>query len=100
MDADSNPAASSATEVRDLRSGTPVWRSYPAKAVAPTKLRAGVAADVLIIGAGVSGALVAEAATARGLSTVLIDRRPPGHGSTAASTALLQFEIGNQLILK
>jgi glycine/D-amino acid oxidase-like deaminating enzyme len=32
------------------------------------------------------------------LTTVVLDRRPPGRGSTAASTALLQFEIDTPLI--
>ncbi len=49
--------------------------------------------DVVVLGAGITGALVAEASTALGLSTAVLDRRPPGQGSTAASTALLQFEI-------
>lgn len=53
--------------------------------------------DVVIVGAGITGALLAEALTARGLTTIVVDRRPPGQGSTAASTALLQFEIDTPL---
>lgn len=53
---------------------------------------------MVIVGAGVTGALVAEATTAAGLSTIVIDRRLPARGSTAASTALLQFEIDTPLI--
>ena len=86
-------AEASATEVRDLRTGTAVWERYPHLPVATEPPLRSLAADVVIVGAGITGALVAEAATARGLSTVLLDRRPPAHGSTAASTALLQFEI-------
>ncbi len=85
----------SATEVRDLHTGTPVW---PALRVPAEILAAPVVADVVVLGAGVTGAMVAEAATAAGLSTVVLDRRPPGRGSTAASTALLQFEIDTPLI--
>ena len=55
-------------------------------------------ADVVVVGAGITGALVAEAATTMGLATVILDRRLPAHGSTAASTALLQFEIDTPLI--
>jgi glycine/D-amino acid oxidase-like deaminating enzyme len=54
--------------------------------------------DVVVVGAGITGALVAEATTAMGLATVVLDRRPPALGSTAASTALLQFEIDTPLI--
>ena len=88
----------SATEVRDLRTGEQVWRAYRSSAPSAERLRSGLSVDVAILGAGISGALLAEAATARGLSTVVLDRRPPGHGSTAASTALLQFEIDTPLI--
>jgi glycine/D-amino acid oxidase-like deaminating enzyme len=91
-------AAQSITEQRDLRTGTPVWAAYRQMPVAVGQLIAPLKVDVVIVGAGITGALVAEATTARGLSTVLIDRRPPGHGSTAASTALLQFEIDTPLI--
>ena len=53
--------------------------------------------DVVVIGAGITGALTAEALSARGRSVTIVDRRPPGHGSTAASTAILQFEIDTPL---
>jgi glycine/D-amino acid oxidase-like deaminating enzyme len=49
--------------------------------------------DVALIGAGVTGALVADALTAAGLSVIVLDRRHPGLGSTSASTALLQYEL-------
>jgi glycine/D-amino acid oxidase-like deaminating enzyme len=55
--------------------------------------------DVVVIGAGISGALLAEALSRRGVATIILDRRPPGHGSTAASTALVQFEIDMPLIM-
>jgi len=54
--------------------------------------------DVLVIGAGLTGALLADALTARGQSVIVIDRRHPGHGSTSASTALLQYELDAQLV--
>lgn len=49
--------------------------------------------DVLVIGAGIIGALVCDALTAEGRSVIVVDRRHPGHGSTSASTALLQYEL-------
>jgi len=91
-------AGQSITEKRDLRTGTPVWAAYRQTPVATEALVSPVRADVVIVGAGISGALLAEAASARGQSVILIDRRPPGHGSTAASTALLQFELDTPLI--
>nr|WP_245355566.1 FAD-dependent oxidoreductase [Rhizobium leguminosarum] len=53
--------------------------------------------DIAVIGGGITGALVGEHLTARGLSAVIIDREEPGFGSTAASTAMLQWEIDSTL---
>jgi len=52
-----------------------------------------VACDAVVIGAGISGALIAERLTEDGLDVVMIDRRGPLAGSTTASTALLQYEL-------
>ncbi|MBC7587333.1 MAG: FAD-binding oxidoreductase [Chitinophagaceae bacterium] len=54
--------------------------------------------DVAIIGAGISGALVAWHLNKAGIHTILLDKRHAGTGSTAASTALLQYEIDVPLI--
>jgi glycine/D-amino acid oxidase-like deaminating enzyme len=86
------------TERRDLRTGTPLWAMPGPIGITTDLLSSQAQADVVIVGAGITGALVAEAATARGLSVLVLDRRPPFHGSTAASTALLQFELDVPLI--
>jgi glycine/D-amino acid oxidase-like deaminating enzyme len=49
--------------------------------------------DVAVIGAGITGALVADTLTAAGLSVLVLDKRAPACGSTAASTSLLSYEI-------
>ena len=92
------PLADSVTEVRDLHSGVPIWARYPKPSLPTGALTSSMRTDVVVVGAGITGALVAEAAAAMGLATVVLDRRPPAHGSTAASTALLQFEIDTPLI--
>jgi glycine/D-amino acid oxidase-like deaminating enzyme len=53
--------------------------------------------DVLVVGGGITGALLAHALVLRNLDVLLIDREPPGLGSTAASTAMLQWEIDSPL---
>lgn len=81
----------------DLRTGRPVWLAYRAPAVPVRKLTRDVKTDVLIVGMGISGGMVAEALSAVGLSVMMIDRRGPMLGSTAATTALVQFEIDTPL---
>lgn len=49
--------------------------------------------DVIIVGAGITGAFLAEHLTALGLDIIVVDRERAGFGSTAASTAMLQWEI-------
>ena len=49
--------------------------------------------DVIIVGAGISGALTAHALADGTRSVLVIDRRRPVHGSTLASTAMIQHEI-------
>ena len=53
--------------------------------------------EVLVVGAGITGAMVAEHLTALGHEVCLVDRERPGFGSTAASTAMLQWEIDRPL---
>jgi glycine/D-amino acid oxidase-like deaminating enzyme len=81
----------------DLRTGRPVWSAYRAPKVPVEPLRRDLICDALVIGMGVSGALVAEALTGAGLSVVALDRRGPLLGSTAATTALVQFEVDQPL---
>jgi glycine/D-amino acid oxidase-like deaminating enzyme len=53
--------------------------------------------DALIVGGGITGSLVAERLTRQGLDVVIVDREFPGHGSTAASTSMLLWEIDSSL---
>jgi glycine/D-amino acid oxidase-like deaminating enzyme len=81
----------------DLTSDLPFWtvrngliRVYP-------PLAEDVRCDALIVGGGISGALLAHRLVQAGVDCVLIDRRDIGQGSTSASTALLQYEIDTPL---
>jgi glycine/D-amino acid oxidase-like deaminating enzyme len=87
-----------ATKERDLRTGQPVWEIYPAPRVPHRKLTRNISTDVLIIGAGITGAMIAEALAGTGLEIVIVDYRPPTKGATTASTALIQYEIDTPLI--
>jgi glycine/D-amino acid oxidase-like deaminating enzyme len=82
------------TRKRDLRGGTAVWAAYHTARIQGARLRRSTRSDVVIVGAGVSGALIAHSLTEAGLRPLILDRRREALlGSTAASTALLQFEL-------
>lgn len=81
------------TQHRDLRTGESLWSDSPRRSVRTRALRGDVMADVAIVGAGISGAIMAYTLAHAGASVVVLDRRAPVQGSTLASTALLQFEI-------
>jgi len=75
-----------------------VWAIERKPAVPQHRLGANLETDVLVVGAGISGALLAEGLTDAGLEVVVVDRRSPLAGSTSASTALLQHELDTPLI--
>jgi len=80
----------------DLRGGTPPWTqrpSRPARRAVDRDFRC----EILVVGAGVTGSLAAEHLAARGHQVCVIDRQRPGLGSTAASTAMLLWEIDRPL---
>lgn len=81
----------------DLISEHPYWplnsgliRSYPS-------LKADLKCEVLVLGAGITGALCAYELTKAGMDVVVLDKRDVAGGSTSASTAMLQYEIDTPL---
>ena len=77
----------------DLKSGYPYWAVKNGLLHAFPPLQQDLRCDVAVLGGGISGALIADELAAHGHEVVVIDRRDVGWGSTAASTALLQYEI-------
>ena len=61
------------------------------------RLDCDVTTDVLVIGAGITGALIADALASAGAQVAVVDKRGLAKGSTAASTALVQYEIDTPL---
>lgn len=82
----------------DLKSGYPFWAVKNGLMHAFPQLHAEVRCDVVVLGAGITGALIAEELAAHGHAVVVLDQRDAGWGSTAASTALLQYEIDTHLV--
>jgi glycine/D-amino acid oxidase-like deaminating enzyme len=82
----------------DLHSGTPFWPRRNGILGVHPPLSADVSCEVVVVGAGITGSLIALELTSRGLDVVVLDRRDAGGGSTSASTSMLQYEIDELLI--
>lgn len=82
---------------KTLRDGRTVWSDMRHPPLKTRALKESIRVDVAIIGAGITGAFMAEALAPRFDRVVVLDRRDPGMGSTHASTAMLQFEIDTPL---
>jgi glycine/D-amino acid oxidase-like deaminating enzyme len=87
-----------ATHRKNLRTGRSIWEGRRAPSVRQQTLATDITTDVLVMGAGISGALVADALASEGVKVVVVDKRAPAKGSTVASTALVQYEIDTPLI--
>jgi glycine/D-amino acid oxidase-like deaminating enzyme len=83
------------TTHHDLRAGLSPWSSAgrPKRIELPKYHRC----EILVVGAGITGAMMAEHLTAQGHQVTVLDREKAGLGSTAASTAMLQWEIDRSL---
>jgi glycine/D-amino acid oxidase-like deaminating enzyme len=82
----------------DLVSPQPFWllknglvHSYPS-------LQHDLRCEIVVLGAGISGALIAQRLVRAGYGVTVIDKRDVAGGSTSASTALLQYEIDVHLV--
>jgi glycine/D-amino acid oxidase-like deaminating enzyme len=82
----------------DLHGGEPYWRLKSGLIATYPPIAQDETCDVLVVGAGITGALVGHALSKIGLDVVMLDRRDIASGSTAASTALLQYEIDVPLV--
>lgn len=81
----------------DVRSGYPFWTVKNGLLAGFPSLQQDRRCEIAVIGAGVTGALVATELAAHGHEVLLLDEGAAGWGSTAASTALIQYEIDTHL---
>lgn len=77
----------------DLKSNEPFWmikngiiNSYPS-------LHENKECEILVIGGGITGSLIAHQCISDGKNTILIDKREIANGSSSATTSMLQYEI-------
>lgn len=81
----------------NLKSGMPFWLIKDGLPFTFPKLDKDIETEIVIIGAGISGALVRYYLLNAGVQCTMIDARTIGLGSTSASTSLLQYEIDTPL---
>jgi len=81
----------------NLKSGAPFWVVKNGLTLSYPRLRENIQCDTLVVGAGISGALIADQLARAGIGVCVIDQREAGWGSTSASTALLQYEIDTEM---
>lgn len=77
---------------RELRGGSAAWEQGRVALPARSTLRRDRECDVLVVGAGVTGAMVAEALSDIGLHVITCDRSAPAAGATAAAMAMVLHE--------
>lgn len=82
----------------DLKSGYPFWAIKNGLMHAFPSLQKNLRCEIVVIGGGISGALIADELAAHGHEVVVVEERDVGWGSSAASTALLQYEIDMPMI--
>ena len=77
----------------ELRSPEAFWllkngilNSYP-------KLQEDTSCDIVVLGAGITGALISHSLHEAGYNVIVIDKRDVANGSSAATTSMLQYEI-------
>ena len=78
------------------RYGISPWihQSSPSRVPAYSRFRGNRAADVVVVGGGVTGAAVAHACAAAGLDTVLLERNRIGQGSSGRGAGLMPSDPG------
>jgi len=61
-------------------------------------LQHNITTEIVVVGGGITGALISHALMEHGYKVTLIDKRDIGQGSTSATTSMLQYEIDEKLI--
>lgn len=82
----------------ELFDGSLYWPTTYARATPVRPLHENIECEALIVGAGITGAMVAWELAQSGIDTVVVDRRTIAAGSTAASTAMLMYDLDAPLV--
>lgn len=80
-------------EKKNLHENTSYWAKTPNISVRHFQNLQQHSCDILIVGSGISGALMAEQLCDGDREVMMVDRRQPVRGSSLDSTAMIQHEI-------
>src|SRR5437016_1281511 len=76
----------------DLHTGTPFWPLRDGLPATYPALHEDLSADLAVIGAGITGALVADRFSRAGIDVVVVDKDDVAGGSSAATSGLLLYD--------
>lgn len=77
--------------------GSNFWHASTDKVDYYPALKKDLETDVCIVGAGMSGALIANTLAKEGFKVVVIDKGQPGHGSSNGNTGIIQYNSDRSL---
>jgi len=80
-----------------LRSPETYWLLKNGLRYSYPSLKEDAECDVVVVGAGITGALMAFQLSSEGYKTILIDKNDVSQGSTSATTGILQYELDEPL---
>lgn len=83
---------------RDIWQGEPLWPTLNDSEMTYPRLTESATCDVAIVGGGICGTMLAYELSRQRVNVLLVDRKQPGTGATAASTAMLQYELDTPLL--
>lgn len=78
---------------KDLHDGRSLWSDSKGRSIRTRQASGDYDVEIAVVGGGISGSLCALELSAAGHEVLVADGRPPGEGSTIASTAMIQFEL-------
>jgi glycine/D-amino acid oxidase-like deaminating enzyme len=80
-----------------LTSNEPFWLVKNGIIASYPSLKEDIETEILIVGSGITGSLIAHQCIKNGHKTVVIDKREVANGSSSATTSMLQYEVDTPL---
>ena len=88
-----------ATHRKNLRTWHWIWEGRCAPSVRQETLATDITADVLVMGAGISGALIADALASEGVTVAVVDKRAPAPVVTQTVGLCMRRRVFRSLIV-